>query len=157
MTVYPLAKVVPRTRLIEGRDTTIGDFSFISCAELVMEDGSMIARFVEVSGRGKVLMNEGSVVSSHCSVLTSTDRPDAKMNDASPEDERDILTEDIVIGKYAFVGNHSVIMPGVHIGDWAVVGAFSYIDKDVPAHTIVHPKQELVSKARRLWDNIEVD
>ena len=148
MTIYPTAKICDRTKRTMGRDTTIGDFSFICSNELVMEDGSMIARFVEVSGRGKVHLKEGAVIASHCSVLTSTDRTDAKMNDASPEEERNILTADVTIGRYAFVGNHCVIMPGVTIGDWAVVGAGSYIDKDVPPHTVIRPRQELVAKAR---------
>ena len=30
------------------------------------------------------------------------------------------------------IGSHSVIMPGVKIGKNAVIGAFSFVNKDVP-------------------------
>ena len=130
--------------------TTIGDFCFICSKRLEMQKGSMIGRFVEVSGRGEVLLKEGAVVASHASLLTSTDTPEGKMNDASKDEERAIRTGNIVLGEYSYVGQHATIMPGVNIGDWAVVGAYSYIDKDVPARTIVRPRQDRVSKARML-------
>jgi acetyltransferase-like isoleucine patch superfamily enzyme len=39
----------------------------------------------------------------------------------------------VVIGDYAKIGANSVIMPGVTIGEGAVVGAMSFVNKDVPA------------------------
>lgn len=36
----------------------------------------------------------------------------------------------------AFIGARSIIMPGVHIGHHAVIGAGSVVTKDVPAETV---------------------
>ena len=41
----------------------------------------------------------------------------------------------VKICRHARVGAHSVILPGVTIGEGAVVGAGSVVDKDVPPHT----------------------
>jgi len=38
----------------------------------------------------------------------------------------------VVVGRNARIGSHSVVMPGVTIGDDAVVGAFSFVKSDVP-------------------------
>lgn len=38
----------------------------------------------------------------------------------------------VTIKKNAKVGTHSVIMPGVTVGENAVIGAFSFVTKDVP-------------------------
>ena len=146
--VYPTAKVCPRTELLMGKLTTIGDFCFICSKKLEMRDGSMLGRFVEVSGRGDILLKEGAVVASHASLLTSTDTPEGKMNDASEDEERAVRTGDITLGEYSYVGQHATIMPGVTIGDWAVVGAYSYIDKDVPANTIITPDVKKRTKVR---------
>lgn len=146
--VYPTAKVCPRTELVMGARTTIGDFCFVCCKRLEMRYGSMLGRFVEVSGRGEVLLEEGAVVASHASLLTSTDTTEGKMNDASPEEERAVRTGNIALGRYSYVGQHATIMPGVTIGDWAVVGAYGYIDKDVPANTIVIPDVKKRTKSR---------
>lgn len=42
----------------------------------------------------------------------------------------------VVIGKNVWVGGSSVIMPGVTIGDNAVIGAGSVVTKDIPANTV---------------------
>lgn len=43
---------------------------------------------------------------------------------------------EIHIGKGVMIGMESLIMPGVTIGDGAIVGAYSLVTKDVPAWTI---------------------
>lgn len=45
-------------------------------------------------------------------------------------------TGEIHIGKGVMVGMESLIMPGVTIGEGAIVGAFSLVTKDIPAWTI---------------------
>ena len=44
---------------------------------------------------------------------------------------------DTVIGNDVWFGRHYVIMPGVHIGDGAMIGAHSVVTKDVEPYTIV--------------------
>lgn len=52
--------------------------------------------------------------------------------------ERQIITcKPIHIGKNAWIGAGATILPGVTIGDNAVVGAASVVTKEVPADTIV--------------------
>lgn len=43
---------------------------------------------------------------------------------------------EIHIEKGVMIGMHSMVMPGVTIGEGAVVGAFSLVTKDIPAWTI---------------------
>jgi len=43
----------------------------------------------------------------------------------------------IVIGNYVYIGTNSLIMPGVTIGDNALVAAGSVVTKSVPARTVV--------------------
>jgi virginiamycin A acetyltransferase len=44
---------------------------------------------------------------------------------------------DIVVGNDVWLGYKSVIMSGVHIGDGAIIGAYSVVTKDVPPYSIV--------------------
>lgn len=48
---------------------------------------------------------------------------------------------EIHIGKGVMIGMESMIMPGVTIGDGAIVGAMSLVTKDIPPYTIAtgHP------------------
>lgn len=47
------------------------------------------------------------------------------------------LHVDTVIGECCFIGAHSLIMPGVSIGNNSIVGAGSVVTKTVPANSIV--------------------
>ena len=53
---------------------------------------------------------------------------------------------EIHIGKGVMIGMESLIMPGVTIGDGAIVGAFSLVTKDVPAWTIATGRPAKVVK-----------
>ncbi len=44
---------------------------------------------------------------------------------------------DTVIGNDVWIGYEAVIMPGVHIGDGAIIGSRAVVTKDVPPYTIV--------------------
>ncbi|MFP3595327.1 DapH/DapD/GlmU-related protein [Chryseobacterium sp. SIMBA_029] len=54
-----------------------------------------------------------------------------------PEDRRAIITKPIVIQRNAWIGANATILPGVTIGENAVVAAGAVVSKDVPANTIV--------------------
>jgi UDP-2-acetamido-3-amino-2,3-dideoxy-glucuronate N-acetyltransferase len=43
-----------------------------------------------------------------------------------------------LIKKGAAIGAHATILPGVTIGEWAMVGAGSVVTKDVPAYALVY-------------------
>ncbi len=43
---------------------------------------------------------------------------------------------DTVLGNDVWIGRESVIMPGVKIGDGAIIAAYSVVVKDVPAYTV---------------------
>ena len=43
---------------------------------------------------------------------------------------------DIVLGNDVWIGRESVIMPGVKIGDGAIVASYSVVTKDIPPYTV---------------------
>lgn len=44
----------------------------------------------------------------------------------------------IIIGKNSRIGTHSVIMPGVTIGENSIIGAFSLVNKDIPDNVVAY-------------------
>lgn len=44
----------------------------------------------------------------------------------------------VIIGEGAKVGTHSTIMPGVTIGENSIIGAYSFVNKDIPANVVAY-------------------
>lgn len=61
---------------------------------------------------------------------------------------------DIVIGNDVWLGYEATIMPGVNIGDGAVVAAKSVVIKDIPPYTIVGGNPAIAVKQR--FSNAEI-
>lgn len=55
----------------------------------------------------------------------------------------------VIIKQRSEIGCNTVIMPKVKIGMNAQIGSFSFIDKDVPANTVLIPKQEFLERKRK--------
>jgi len=44
---------------------------------------------------------------------------------------------DTIIGNDVWIGYRACILPGIRIGDGAIIGSFAVVTKDVPPYTIV--------------------
>ena len=55
----------------------------------------------------------------------------------TPENRADMHPKPIVIGKKVWIGSNSTVLPGITIGDNAIIGAGSVVTKNVPANVIV--------------------
>lgn len=73
----------------------------------------------------------------------------------TPKDEELPFKGDTVVGNDVWIGYESVIMPGVTIGDGAVIAAKSVVTKDVPPYTIFGGNPAQVIKQRFDDDIIE--
>lgn len=60
---------------------------------------------------------------------------------------------DTIIGNDVWIGSEAVIMPGVTIGDGAIIGTRSVVTKDVAAYTVVGGNPSRVIRNR--FDDIE--
>nr|WP_278850195.1 CatB-related O-acetyltransferase [Thomasclavelia spiroformis] len=63
---------------------------------------------------------------------------------------------DIVIGNDVWIGKESVIMPGVKIGDGAIIGAYSVVTKDVEPYSVVGGNPAKLIKKRFDDELIEI-
>tara|TARA_B100000315_G_C14473925_1_gene539694 strand:- start:66 stop:461 length:396 start_codon:yes stop_codon:yes gene_type:complete len=82
-----------------------------------------IGAFTYINAKHGVEIQEDVQLGSHCSIYSwsTIDNKEGK----------------VTIKRNARVGSHSLIMPGVTVGENAVVGAFSFVNKDVPDDTVV--------------------
>jgi acetyltransferase-like isoleucine patch superfamily enzyme len=83
-----------------------------------------IGAFTYINAKYGVVIEDYVQIGSHCSIysISTIDNKKGK----------------VVIRKNARIGSHSVVMPGVKIGENAIVGAFSFVNKNIPPNTLAY-------------------
>jgi len=82
-----------------------------------------------------IFIGEGTWITSRCLLLCHK-RDLAAYYMGSDVNKMPYIIDDIHIGKGVHVGMDTVIMPGVNIGDGAIIGAGALITKDIPAYSL---------------------
>ena len=80
--------------------------------------------------QGGIFIGDGALIG-HNVVLATLNHA------ASPKDRGSMIPAPIRIGKNVWVGANAVILPGVTIGDGAIVAAGAVVNRDVPENTVV--------------------
>jgi acetyltransferase-like isoleucine patch superfamily enzyme len=81
-----------------------------------------IGAFTYINAKCGVTIEEGVQIGSHCSIYSISTIDDNQ----GP----------VVLKKNCKIGSHSTIMPGVTVGENAVVGAMSFVNRDVPDNMV---------------------
>lgn len=84
---------------------------------------------------GTVQIGSDCMISEQCLIYSHNhkfDRKDIPIGEQGYQED-----EPVVIGDDVWVGGRVTILPGVHIGNGAIIGAGSVVTKDVAPHTIV--------------------
>jgi acetyltransferase-like isoleucine patch superfamily enzyme len=89
---------------------------------LSLGDRTDIGAFTYINAKHGVTIEDRVQIGSHCSVY-SVSTIDGKQGP-------------VVLKKNCRIGAHSVIMPGVTVGENAVVGAMSFVNRDIPANCV---------------------
>lgn len=138
--VYDWARIVAPENLELGRNVEIDDFVFLNCGHHTeFGDHSCIHSGSRVVGGGELVVGTGVAITYNCVLVTRYSKTTSHMSTRVPSEHRDDVEARITIEDEAFVGSNSTIMPGVTVGEGAVVAAQSYVDEDVPPWTIRYP------------------
>jgi acetyltransferase-like isoleucine patch superfamily enzyme len=129
--IWHQAQVRPGARL--GAGCIVGKGAFIDL-DVEVGDHCKIQNYACVY-HGTRLGN-GVFVGPHV-VFTNDRFPRAINPDGSLKTDDDWEVGETTVGDGASIGARSVILPGLHIGAWALIGAGSVVTRDVPAHAIV--------------------
>jgi putative colanic acid biosynthesis acetyltransferase WcaF len=95
---------------------------------LTLGDRSCLGDGANAYSLGTIEIQAGAVVAQESYLCTGTHDFD--------EPALPLLTRSIVIGKGAFIGARAMILPGVMIGEYAIVGACAVVTRNVEPWTI---------------------
>ena len=112
-----------------GKDSSIAMGCFFTGKKIIIGNNSVINRFCYIDGRGPLYIGNNVNISHYTIVHTLTHITN------SPHfhvEERAVTILD-----HSWIGVRSVILPGVTIGEGAIVAAGAIVTRDVPPYTIV--------------------
>lgn len=83
-----------------------------------------IGAFTYINAKNGVIIEEYVQIGSHCSIysISTIDGKEGK----------------VVLKKNCKIGSHSVVMPGVTVGENSIVGALSFVNKDIPDNVVAY-------------------
>ena len=137
--VHESVVLIDAERLTIAEDVRIDPFCVISAAgEIRLGRHIHIGAHVSLIGGGGILIDDFAGVSHGAKLLSTSDdlSGGALTGPTVSEELRAVDKRPIHIGRHAVIGAGSVILPGVTLGDGAVVGALSLVRDDVAPWTI---------------------
>ena len=95
--------------------------------KIIIGDRVAINSFARLFGHGCIEIGEDTQIGP-CSIITTTDH--------DYHDDLKVNFKPVVIGKGVWVGANVTILPGVQIGDSAVIGAGSVVARNIPPRSV---------------------
>ena len=109
---------------------------FSNPQNIVLGDHVWIGHNVKIDGRGGVKIGSGCILARQIEIISSNHYFQGEDLMEIPYDKR-FISKPINIGENVWMGLRTIILPGVTIGEGAVVGAGSVVTKDIPPLAIV--------------------
>jgi acetyltransferase-like isoleucine patch superfamily enzyme len=137
VTVGPRTRVWARSHLRRG--ASVG-------ADCVIGENVLIDLDVQVGDRCKIQSNallyrgallEDEVFIGPAACLTNDRYPRASTPDGSLKSDTDWVVSGVIVERGASIGAHAVVVGGVRIGSWSMIGSGAVVTRDVCAHGIV--------------------
>jgi dTDP-4-amino-4,6-dideoxy-D-glucose acyltransferase len=124
--------------------------------EIIIGDYVHLSVGCTLSGRGGITIDDYCGLSVHVSIFSSNDDYSGGFMTGPlvPSDLTRVRSAPVRLDKHVIVGCNSVILPGVHLGVGASVGALTLVNKSVPEFTIVsgNPMRKIGLRSRQLLE-----
>ena len=146
-TIHPIAgyeKEIYVKPTIKNPNIIVGDFTYIADSEFESHvthfypwsrDKLIIGKFCQIASGVEFVMNDANHQMNAVSTFPFYTLEGWNMDPPAASDMP--FKGDTVIGNDVWIGQNAVILPGVHIGDGAIIGAFSIVGSDVEPYTIM--------------------
>ena len=133
---YNYSHVIPRRILTQGDDCNISpDAVFSNPERIVLGDRVSLGSRCHIwagPSAGRITIGDDALFGPEVLVTAASYRFD----DGAPVTRQAMDEADITIGRDAWLGTRVIVLPGVTIGDGAIIGAGALVRSDIPPFAI---------------------
>lgn len=130
--IYPLCKIINPDYVRIDDESKILDFTFIDGKYVTIGKYVIITWQCLIEGRMHTTIGNRVFIGPGTKILSSTYKFQGFYTcEFLPDDVHDTEWGDVTINDDAYIGANSVIMPGVTIGEGALVGSNAFVNKDL--------------------------
>jgi len=129
--IWHQAQVREGTRI--GRNCILAKGAYID-AGVTLGDNVKVQNYVSIYHG--VTIEDGVFCGPHC-VFTNDKRPRAINADGSLKAADDWASSPTLVKRGAAIGANAVVVCGVTVGEWAMIGSGAVVSRDVPDHGLV--------------------
>ena len=145
--IHPIAgydKEIYVKPTIKNPSIIVGDFTYIADSDFESHvthfypwsrDNLIIGKFCQIAAGVEFVMNDANHKMNAVTTVPFYTLEGWEMNIPDPSEMP--FKGNTVIGNDVWIGQNAVILPGVHVGDGAIIGANSVVGSDVAPYTIV--------------------
>jgi maltose O-acetyltransferase len=95
---------------------------------------STLNDYVHLWGGGSITIGDDCLVAAHTVITSQTHDVEAIAKGLLYRETN--FAHPVTIANNVWVGSHATILPGVSIGDGAIIGAGAVVTRDVPSHSV---------------------
>lgn len=145
--IHPIAgydKEIYVKPTIKNPNIIVGDFTYIADSDFESHvthfypwsrDNLIIGKFCQIATGVEFVMNDANHKMNDVTTFPFYTLEGWEMNIPDPSEMP--FKGNTVIGNDVWIGQNAIILPGVHVGDGAIIGANSVVGSDVAPYTIV--------------------
>ena len=146
-----LNKYIAKPRMVLGYTSFDGTYlaktrisntvNIINPENLKIADNVFIGHYNLLDASNRITIGEGCQISNFISILTHSSHQSVRLYGKHYIEHngrhKGYITGEVIIGKYSFIGAHSVIMPGSKIGKGSLVTAYTLVKGEFPDFAII--------------------
>ena len=116
---------------------------FDNGCNIIMKDYAHIGEYAVLAGpHATITIGRHVMMGSYCMII-------AQNHKYLEEGFDGFEGKDVLIDDYAWIGNRVIILPGVRIGKYAIIGAGAVVTKNIPDYAIAVGNPAVVKKYRK--------
>lgn len=166
-----LNKYIAKPRMVLGYTSFDGTYlaktrisntvDIVNPENLKIADNVFIGHYNLLDASNRITIGEGCQISNFISILTHSSHQSVRLYGKHYIQHngrhKGYITGEVIIGKYTFIGAHSVIMPGSKIGKGSLITAYTLVKGEFPDFAIIAGNPAQVVGDTREKDNKLLD